>query len=253
MTKTYPRIEKMMAGYINMDAYEIAGSSDLKDQVVYFISRVSPKALRALVEELDRFEHEHADSLADDFEAAFDYGANIQDTRQFFNLVRDTVSAKLGETPSKRVEDPSTVKYQWILDSEKLGTSYNVISDAVFHQFAKKLDKISHWESIDTLKTKCSKPKYLDNVKWQYVISHSIPDVSDEQLSLINEYANALVCKAAFTPRSKRVTEQYVYLLETILTFKGVTVGQDTSKPAFGLSVDDFIQMQERKSTQGHS
>ncbi|WP_312274257.1 contact-dependent growth inhibition system immunity protein [Pseudescherichia sp.] len=253
MSKTYPRIEKMMAGYINMDAYEIAGSSDLKDQVSYFISRVSPKALRALVEELDRFEREHADNLADDFEAAFDYGANIQDTQQFFNLVRDTVWAKLGEKAPRKMEDLSATGYRWILDSGKLSTSYNVISDEILRQFAKKLDELSHGKSIDTLRSGDSKHKRLENFKCMYATSHDIPDAYYKQFSLVNVYANALVHKAAFTPRSKRVTEQYVHLLETILTFKGVTVGQDTSKPAFGLSVEDIIQMQERKSTQGQS
>lgn len=250
MTKTYPRIEKMMAGYINMDADEITGSSNLKDQVAYFISRVSPKALRALIEELDQFEHEHSDSLADDFEAAFDYGANLEDTRQFFNLVRDSVWAKLGEKPSKSEEDPTAIEYVWILDSGKLGTSYNVVSDEAFHHFAKKLDDLS---LRDSLRTRVSKYKSLDNFKCQYAINHSISDTSDEQFSLINVYANALVRNAAVTPRSERVTEQYVHLLETILTFKGVEVGQDTSKPAFGLSIDDFIHKQEIKFTQGHS
>lgn len=253
MTKTYPRIEKMMAGYINMDADEIAGSSNLKDQVAYFISRVSPKALRALVEELDQFEHEHSDSLADDFEAAFDYGANLEDTRQFFNLVRDSVWVKLGEKPSKSQEDPTAIEYVWILDSGKLGTSYNVVSDEAFHHFAKKLDGLSLRDSIDSLRTRDSKRKSLENLKCQYAISHSISDASDDQFSLINVYANALVRNAAVTPRSERVTEQYVHLLETILTFKGVEVGQDTSKPAFGLSIDDFIHMHGRKFTQGHS
>lgn len=252
MTTTYPRIEKMMAGYINMDAYEITGSSDLKDQVVYFTSRVSPKALRALLKELEQFEREHADSLTDDFEAAFDYGANIQDTRKFFNLVRVTVEAKLGEKPSKMVEDPSAAKYRWILDSGKLGTSYNVISDKIFRQLAKNLDELSHRESIDTtFITGDSKDNCFENLKCQqYAIVPVLPDVSDEQFGLMNVYESTLARNAAFIPRSKRLTEEYVYLLETILTFKGVSVGQDTSKPAFGLSVDDFIQMQERKSTQ---
>ncbi|EHC3600248.1 TPA: contact-dependent growth inhibition system immunity protein [Klebsiella pneumoniae] len=253
MTKTYPRIEKMMAGYINMDAFEIAGSPELKDQVAYFISRVSPKALRALLDELDRFESEHADSLADDFEAAFDYGANIQDTHLFFNLVRDAVWAKLGENPSKRVEHSSAPECRWMLASVKLGDYCNVISDKALHQFAEKLDELSHGKSIDVLRTGDSKHKCLENLKFKYETNHGIPDATDEQLSLIHVYTDALVRNAAYTPRSKRVTEEYVYLLETILTFKGVTVGQDTSKPAFGQSVDDFIQMHERKSTQGHS
>lgn len=104
MTTTYPRIEKMMAGYINMDAYEITGASDQAGQIRYYTTRVSPKAMKALLVELDAFEQAHNESLTNDFYEEFDFGAEITDASAFFNLVRSEVCSALGVEQVKNTD-----------------------------------------------------------------------------------------------------------------------------------------------------
>lgn len=104
MTTKYPRIEKMMAGYINMDAYEITGASDQAGQIRYYTTRVSPKAMKALLVELDAFEQAHNENLTNDFYEEFDFGAEITDASAFFNLVRSEIYSALGVEQAKNTD-----------------------------------------------------------------------------------------------------------------------------------------------------
>ncbi|WP_437609738.1 contact-dependent growth inhibition system immunity protein [Erwinia sp. V71] len=105
MINTYPRIHKMMGGYINMDASDITGHCDYEGQIRYYMSRVSPKALSELLTELECFEAEHRPNLSADFDKAFDYGADIEDVAHFFALIRQLVGHKQvsGVRPPQRL------------------------------------------------------------------------------------------------------------------------------------------------------
>lgn len=90
----YKHIRSMMRAYINMDAFEITGSSELSGQIDYYISRVSDDTLLSLKKELIEFfvKNKDSGSLTEIFNETFDYGAEIEDAESFFQLVRERIS-----------------------------------------------------------------------------------------------------------------------------------------------------------------
>ncbi|QGY33051.1 contact-dependent growth inhibition system immunity protein [Pantoea cypripedii] len=250
MTTTYPRIEKMMAGYINMDAYEMTGSEDRAEQVLYYTTRVSPKALKDLLSELDEFEREHSDNLTDDFEDAFDFGAYIPDARVFFGLVREVVRAQLGEAlPEAQEHCPLSES----MDKWLLNVSYNALPNGAVLYVGEGVDLFGIPPNADGLVFHTGagifteKPAELKQPHQVTTGGHFTLSVQD--IELIRTYERELIVHALNIPRSERATKEYVRLLESILTVKGVAVGQDQTKQAFGFSVEDFIRAQESKTT----
>lgn len=87
----YPRLKKLMAGYINMDSFEITGSHDIKVILEYYCTRVSPKSKKELLVEIDNFQSEYENDLHKKFEFFFDYGYDIKSTKDFFSMIREVV------------------------------------------------------------------------------------------------------------------------------------------------------------------
>lgn len=91
-------LEKLMAGYLNMDTVEITGCKELKGMVKYYTTRVSKKSLCRLLEELDIFES-LANDLDSEFEMSFDFGFNVEyyagNTARLFEVVREIVWKKI--------------------------------------------------------------------------------------------------------------------------------------------------------------
>ena len=69
----FPMLEKLMAGYLNMDAVEMTGCNELKGMVEYYTTRVSKKSLYKLLSEIDMFVS-LAKNLDEEFEIRFDFG-----------------------------------------------------------------------------------------------------------------------------------------------------------------------------------
>lgn len=94
----FPMLEKLMAGYLNMDAVEMTGYKELKGMVKHYTTRVSKKSLCRLLEELDIFE-KSANDLDSEFEKSFDFGFNIEyyagNTAKLFEVIREIIWKKL--------------------------------------------------------------------------------------------------------------------------------------------------------------
>lgn len=87
----YPRLKSLMAGYINMDSFEITGFHDIKLILEYYCTRVSPKSKKELLVEVDNFQSEYENDLDKKFESFFDYGYDIKSTKDFFSMIREVV------------------------------------------------------------------------------------------------------------------------------------------------------------------
>lgn len=275
MTTTYPRIEKMMAGYINMDAYEIAGSSNLSDQVAYYTTRVSPKALRALLLELNDFERMHRQNLTDDFENEFDYGANITDAKAFFDLVRTKVNSILDEkSTAEAVGKQTSISGGSFVGSitrrvlERLAGSFDSqilkapqqptnLNDTgyvgeIFRVFQTDFDK-----SLPT-NTFWSKYPTVEDIPHQNSYWIKKVDLHDTcnilpQYAALSQYLELRLLKAVqSTPDHMRFTEEYILLLQKLLELKGVDVKSDERdmlSNSLNTSIEDFLQQQEMKTS----
>lgn len=264
MTTTYPRIEKMMAGYINMDAAEISGSPNLNDQVSYYATRVSPKALRALLVELDQFESEHSHNLTHDFEEIFDYGANISDAKAFFGLVRNHVSHILDESTrckasgQEKSDDgisehallKEALKRYLLLDKQ----TDKELGESIRSYIHKKLSyKANDLASVCTnfyYPLTLTKDCYNKNlhVKNNEEIFKVIPEFGASSLML--EYQ--LLHQLQRVPENMRITEEYEDLIKALWSIKGVDFSSDlknnNSKP-FAIFLKDLTKNQTRKLT----
>lgn len=91
----FPHLQKLMAGYLNEDAFEITGCRELKGMVEYYTTRVSKKSLERLLEEINLY-IEVASKLGDlKFEEVFDYGFYVGNEDLFFETVKAVVRKKL--------------------------------------------------------------------------------------------------------------------------------------------------------------
>lgn len=93
----FPMLEKLIAGYLNMDAVEMTGCNELKGMVEYYTTRVSKKSLYKLLSEIDMFVN-LANNLDEEFELRFDFGFNIEyyagDTAKLFKVIKEIVLKK---------------------------------------------------------------------------------------------------------------------------------------------------------------
>ncbi|NIF58942.1 hypothetical protein F3J27_09125 [Enterobacter sp. Ap-916] len=268
MNTTYPRIEKMMAGYINMDACEIAGSPNLNDQVAYYTTRVSPKALRALLLELDQYEREHCKNLTDSFEDEFDYGANIPDAQAFFDLVRREVDNALGESsktetlvhpkPNDDLLDSWPLKasersYHWV--KEPTETEIAVFIDSVKAELSRKRSDNTppiFWDNFLHHKTSL----IIEDDKTTFIPQRAFHSAPRAPLPMFDGFLQIyelnLLHKAQETPVHMRLTKEYVALLEILLEIKGVKLKKteldSVSKEPNNL-IDCYLQRHERKLT----
>lgn len=262
MTTAFPNILKMMAGYINMDAFEITGSKDRGGQVRYFTTRVSPKTMKLLMIELDSFERLHSDDLTDQFEEAFDFGAHIPDAKAFFDLVRHEVNVALAERGDTPLLIPTVINPEPFKGTVKHGIVPNKLLQR-FVEAQTKLLKLTgspvertaigvlppDWRAVD----RNDAPTVKIVRTWDEVFSSASLTKGAVSYSALSHILEAeLLRLASNTPSNKRNTEEYAILLEQLLELKGVKVEKREHKSAthaFNLSVDDFIQMQESKLT----
>lgn len=93
----FPHLQKLMAGYLNEDAFEITGCRELKGMVEYYTTRVSEKSMKELLVEIDVY-IESTKMIEDaKFEDIFDFGFRIVDEDAFFETVKAVVRNKLKE------------------------------------------------------------------------------------------------------------------------------------------------------------
>ncbi|WP_456310957.1 contact-dependent growth inhibition system immunity protein [Serratia proteamaculans] len=228
MTTTYPRIEKMMAGYINMDAYEITGAEDRAGQIRYYTTRVSPKAMKALLVELDEFEQAHRERLTDDFEEEFDFGAGITDAKDFFHLVRNEVNDALGEenfvgvdlsitAPFPFTDWPTvgelTVDMTWLTSGIGVRDGGNAkLRESVADSIRRSL----HTEPYMVIKPRVLTREEIikgNHLEPFGIIPPPIKNVLLERSLLISLQSMSV---------DRRITEDYVKLLEALLDLKGI-------------------------------
>ncbi|MGC0947145.1 hypothetical protein WKH55_22235 [Pantoea agglomerans] len=254
MTTAYPRIEKMMAGYINMDAYEMTGASDRLGQIRYYTTRVSPKAMAFLLLELDAFELAHKDNLTEDFEEAFDFGADIPDAPAFFELVRQEVTTVLAsKKPELSDQNYAPLKYDEhtnIIDVWSLTDAATRLAEIVrspyVHAYVPRVVKVLHWKDISS---GIVKPLSATDVEKARLAIERYRDRMDKPaLSVLVE--QMLITQARNTPSDMRRSEDYVNVLERLLELKGIDVSHPTPMITHHVDpVEAFILAQERKST----
>jgi len=255
MTTAYPRIEKMMAGYINMDAYEMTGASDRLGQIRYYTTRVSPKAMAFLLLELDAFELAHKDNLTEDFEEAFDFGADIPDASAFFELVRQEVTAVLVEKKSElrdqscaplECEEHTNIIDDWNL-TEGATRWAEIMNSSLMHAYVPRVIKIFDWKDISNSTLKPLSSIDADKARAALQRYRSRMEIKPALSELVEQM---LITQARNTPSEKRRSEDYVKILEQLLELKGIDVSHPTPMITHHVDpVEAFIQAQERKST----
>ncbi|PLR53844.1 hypothetical protein CYR52_05075 [Chimaeribacter arupi] len=138
-----------MMGYINMDAAYITGHKDFAGMVAFYTTRVSTKALRELLIEIEQYRAAHPEDLSQAFLSEFDYGAYIEDVRNFLDItcgvVSDVIATAEGRNEQKAVADkPQFVDVRverYLHEPDKTVLAY-VISDKFNSAF--KRQKKSH-------------------------------------------------------------------------------------------------------------
>ena len=246
MTTTYPRIEKMMAGYINMDAYELTGSHELDAQIRYYTTRVSPKALKELLVELRKFEAEHSGDLTDEFEDSFDFGAYIPDAKVFFDLVRTEVRARLAEnsdSPSESlteiVQDMLDKSTYWPLLPETIGSPKYLtkLSTVPFENnnraflpvlkfTAGKLDFQTRKLDKATPVSKAIHRIFTSQDIASRIVSQALPSEGSK------EYQQVIILTLLQAYRDDRNSESYTQLLEQLLQVNGVDLPDNDNASA---------------------
>jgi len=251
MTTAYPRIEKMMAGYINMDAYEMTGASDRLGQIRYYTTRVSPKAMAFLLLELDAFELAHKDNLTEDFEEAFDFGADIPDASAFFELVRQEVTSVLAAKKSE-LSDQSCAplkcdEHTNIIDYWNLTESAARLAEIVRSPYVTRVSKVLDWKDFSYSNVKTLSAINADKAGLAIQRYRDSMEIKPALSVLVEQM---LITQARNTPSDMRTSEDYVKILEQLLELKGIDVSHPT--PMITHHVDPleaFIQAQERKFT----